>query len=430
MSATRSAGVFAEVSRRVVIVGGGAIGLCVALYCADRGWRVTVVERHGEERDGCSFGNAGMVVPSHFTPLAAPGIVAQGLKWMLRRRSPFYIKPRLSWDLVDWALKFWQASNPQHVAAAAPLLRDLNLGSRRCFDELSISLNDFAWTKNGALMLCKTRHALDEEIRVAEEALRLGLPVEILDAEQTAARDPGVRMDVTGSVYFALDASLMPHRFMASLQRRLRDANVQFAWNTEVCGWDVESRGRIRGVRTVGQDVIEGDEFVLAAGAWSSGLSRKLSIVLPMQAGKGYSVTLSNPRLMPMLGAICTEARVSVSPMAEALRFAGTMEITGLDGTIDACRVRTIVDAVPRYYPDFKASDFDRSEPWRGLRPCSPDGLPYIGRSARHPNLVVATGHAMMGVSLAPITGTLVAQVIGGERTSFNIAPLSPDRFH
>jgi D-amino-acid dehydrogenase len=418
------------VSRRVVIVGGGAIGLSTALYCAERGFAVTVVERNGEERDGCSFGNAGMVVPSHFTPLAAPGVIAQGLRWMLRRRSPFYLKPRVSWDLVDWAMKFWVASNPRHVAAVAPLLRDLNLASRRCFDELSISLNDFEWSKKGALMLCRTGRALEDEIRVAEEAVRLGLPAEVLDAEQTAARDPGVRLDVVGSVHFPLDGILVPRRFMASLQQRLRDAGVEFAWNTEAAGWDVEPRGYVRAVRTHGHGPIEGDEFVLAAGAWSSVLSRPLSIALPMQAGKGYSLTLSDPRRMPALGAICTEARVSVSPMSRALRFGGTMEITGLDDSVDATRVRTIVDAVPHYYPDFHASDFDGLTPWRGLRPCSPDGLPYIGRAARHPNLVVATGHAMMGVSLAPITGTLVAQVIEGERTSVDIAQLSPDRFN
>jgi len=418
------------VSRHVVIVGAGAIGLCAALYCAERGWRVTVVERNGEERDGCSFGNAGMVVPSHFVPLAAPGVVAQGLRWMLRRRSPFYIKPRVSWDLIDWALKFWRAANPRQVAFAAPLLLDLNLASRRCFDELSIRLDDFAWSKNGALMLCKTRHAMNEESRIAEQAMRLGIPAEILDAEQTAARDPDVRMDVTGSVYFAMDGNLVPRRFMATVQQKLRHADVRFAWNAAVSGWEIDVGGRVRGVVATGQRVIEGDEFVLAAGAWSSALSRKLSVTLPMQAGKGYSVTLANPRRMPKLGAICTEARVSVSPMPDAVRFAGTLEITGLDESIDRGRVQAIVDAVPRYYPDFKVSDFDGIEPWRGLRPCSPDGLPYIGRTARHPNLVYATGHAMMGMSLAPITGSLVAQLIGGERTPFDIAPLSPERFH
>lgn len=413
-----------------MIVGAGAVGLCTALYCAERGWRVTVVERHGEERDGCSYGNAGMVVPSHFTPLASPGAIAQGLRWMLKRSSPFYIRPRASWDLVDWMMKFWRAANPRQVAVAAPMLRDLSLASRRCFDALAIPLNDFAWSKRGALMLCKTRRAMDDEIRVAEDAARLGIPAEILDAEQTAARDPGVRMDVAGSVYFPLDGSLAPRRFMASIQQRVRNAGVAFLWNTDVSGWAVGSGGTVRGVHASGRRTIEGDAFVIAAGAWSPVLSAKLPVKLPMQAGKGYSVTLPDPPRMPGLGAICTEARVSVSPMQDALRFAGTLEITGLDETIDAGRVRAIVDAVPRYYPDFKAADFDRVLPWRGLRPCTPDGLPYIGRTARHPNLVYATGHAMMGMSLAPITGSLVAQVIGGERTPFDISALSPDRFH
>ena len=140
-------------SKHVAIIGGGVIGLCSALYCARRGWRVTVVERHGEQRDGCSFQNAGMVVPSHFVPLAAPGMVMLGLKWMWNPASPFYIKPRASWSLMDWALKFWRAASAAQVGRAAPLLRDLSLASRDCFEELCVPENDFGLVKSGLLVL-------------------------------------------------------------------------------------------------------------------------------------------------------------------------------------------------------------------------------------------------------------------------------------
>src|SRR5688572_15418300 len=420
-------------SRHVLVVGGGVIGLCTALYCAQRGWRVTVVERNGEQRDGCSFQNAGIVVPSHFVPLAAPGMVALGLKWMWNPASPFYIKPRASWDLVDWALKFRRAANGGHVRRAAPVLRDLTFASRDCFEQLAMPENDFGFVKSGTLMLCRTRHALEEETRTADLARALGIPAEVLDAGQTAAIDPGVRMDIAGSVHYPGDCRVTPDRLMGSLQRRLAQAGAKFLWNTEVTDWRVddnnEGNGKVRAVKSSDGREIEADEFVLSAGSWSPQLARALGIKLPMQAGKGYSLTLPRPRQSPQFCAILTEARVAVTPMDGALRFAGTMEIAGLNEDITPARVRGIIDAVPRYYPDLERADFEGIQPWRGLRPCSPDGLPYLGRTARYSNLVVATGHAMMGITLGPITGSLAADILSGEKPGLDLALLSPDRY-
>jgi len=412
-----------------VIVGGGVIGLCTALSCALRGWRVTVVERNGEERDGCSFQNAGIIVPSHFVPLAAPGMVALGLKWMWNPRSPFRVKPRASWALADWALKFWRAANAGHVRRAAPVLRDLSLASRTSYEDLSTPGNDFGFVKSGTLMLCKTAHALDEEAKTAEHARELGIPAEVLDARQTAALDPDVAMDVVGSVYYSRDCHLTPDRLMASLQRRAAQAGVQFAWNSEVSGWRTDGDGTLRALKLRDGHEIEADAFVLCAGAWSAGLARTLGLDLPLEAGAGYSVTLPHPRQSPRLCAMLTEARVAVTPMGGALRFGGTMEFAGLNGAFSPARVQGIIDAVPRYYPELKHSDFEGVRPWRGLRPCSPDGLPYLGRSARYSNLVVATGHAMMGMTLGPITGKLAAGILSGEKPAIDITMLSPDRY-
>jgi len=418
------------VSRHVLVIGGGVIGLCTALYCVRRGWRVTVAERNGEQRDGCSFQNAGIVVPSHFVPLAAPGMVALGLKWMWNPASPFYIKPRASWSLLDWLLKFWRAANAAQVRRAAPVLRDLSLASRACYEELAARENDFAFVKSGTLMLCRTGHALDDEARTAGVARELGIAAEVLDSRATAALDPGVRMDVAGSVHYPGDCRLAPDRLVAGLQHRLAQAGAQFAWNTEISGWRVQDDRRIRAARSESGIEIEADEFVLCAGTWSPRLARSLGLKLPMQAGKGYSLTLPRPRQSPQLCAILTEARVAVTPLPGALRFAGTMEIAGLNPDVAPARVRGIINAVPRYYPDFQAADFDDIKPWCGLRPCSPDGLPYLGRSARYANLVVATGHAMMGITLGPITGRLAADILSGENPGMDLALLSPDRYH
>jgi D-amino-acid dehydrogenase len=250
----------------------------------------------------------------------------------------------------------------------------------------------------------------------------------VLDAGETAALDPGVRMDVAGAVYFPKDCHLAPDRLMAGLQRRAAQAGAEFLWNTEVTGWRVEGE-RIRAARAGRDAEIEADEFVLCAGSWSPGLARGLGLKLPMQAGKGYSLTLPRPRRSPRICAIFTEARVAVTPLNGALRFGGTMELAGLNEDINPVRVRSIIDAVPRYYPELAPADFDGIRPWRGLRPCSPDGLPYLGRTARFSNLVVATGHAMMGLSLGPITGRLAAEILSGEEPSLDLTLLSPDRY-
>jgi D-amino-acid dehydrogenase len=415
-------------TKRVVVLGSGVIGLSVAYYAAQRGWQVTVIDRNPARRDGCSFGNAGMIVPSHFVPLAAPGMVALGLKWMWNPESPFYIKPRWDTDLFRWAFQFWRAATTARVNRAAPLLRDLSLASRACFEELAARPGpDFGLVQKGLLMLCKTQHALDEEAGVADRARSLGIPAEVLDAPAAAQLDPGAQMDIAGAVYFPRDCHLSPHRFMEALEQQLRDLGVQCIWNAEATGWRFQEQ-RIEALHTT-QGEFNADDFVLCGGAWSPALVRDLHLSLPMQAGKGYSLTLPTPRERPNICAIFTEARIAVTPMGDTLRFGGTMELSGLNEEINPRRVQGIINAVPQYYPRFKTTDFEGIAPWRGLRPCSPDGLPYLGRTARYPNLLVASGHAMMGLSLGPITGKLTAEILAGETPSIPLALLKPDRF-
>jgi len=413
--------------KRVVIVGGGVIGLSVAYACSRAGHGVTLIDRQPEKRTGCSFGNAGMVVPSHFIPLAAPGMVALGLKWMWNPESPFYIKPRLSWDLLAWAARFWRAATAGRVAQAAPVLRDLSLLSRECFVQQADGGLDFGLVQKGLLMLCKTAHALDEEAATARKANELGVPAQVLDARATAALDPAVTMDVAGSVYFPKDCHLPPERYLAVLHAECTRLGVDFRWNSEVTGWRTDG-GRIAAVQ-MREGEIGGDEFAICGGSWSPAVARSLGVHLPMQAGKGYSLTLKQPRQLPSICSIFTEARVAVTPMDGALRVGGTMEIAGMDETVNLRRVRGIIRSVPRYYPEFREEDFAGIEPWHGLRPCSPDGLPYLGRTVRWRNLICATGHAMMGLSLAPATGRIVEDLVSGRDPGVPLKLLSPDRY-
>jgi len=417
------------VARRVVIVGAGVIGLCTALECAQRGFHVSVVERNAAQRDGCSYGNTGMVVPSHFVPLAAPGAVALALKWMWNPASPFYVRPRLSAELAGWGLKFWRAASDAHVQRAGPLLCSLALASRAQYEALAGQANDFEFEQRGVLMLCRTEHTLHEEAALAEQARTLGLQAQVLDPKAAAAREPGIRMEIAGAVHYTDDCNLDPTRLIASLERRCAAAGVTFRWQSAVRGWRSNGSG-IQAVRLASGEELAADDFVLCAGSWTPALARELGLGLPMQAGKGYSVTLPRPRFAPRGCALLTEARVAVSPMNGRLRFGGTMELAGMDESINPIRVRGIIDAVQRYYPEFGPQDFAGIEPWRGLRPCTPDGLPYVGRTRAAPNLVVAAGHAMLGITLGPVTGRIAADALQGAPPKYDLAALSPDRYH
>jgi D-amino-acid dehydrogenase len=374
------------------------------------------------------LGNAGMIVPSHIVPLAAPGMVGLALRMMLNPEGPFRIRPRISLDLVRWLWCFWRSANAMHVARAAPLLCELHLASRRCFEELAAETkNDFGLETRGLLMLSKTEVGQREEMESAHLASQLGLDAEILSAAEAAQLNPGVELDIAGAVYYPQDCHLTPQRFMATLTRLLERRGVTWAWSTEVSGWRVRHR-TIEAVQT-NRGEIRADEYIVAAGSWSPTVARGLRVRLPMQAGKGYSITHPAPPHHLAMGCILTEARVAVTPMGSALRIGGTMEIAGLDQSINNARVSGIVNAVPRYFPQFSSQDFRGLPVWSGLRPCSPDGLPYVGRFANYDNLWAATGHAMMGLSLGPITGKLMAEMLSNEKPAIDVALLSPDRF-
>lgn len=411
----------------IVILGAGAIGLSSALACQRAGHRVTIIDRKPARRDGCSFGNAGMIVPSHFVPLAAPGMVALGFKWMWDPESPFYIKPRLDMDLVSWGIKFMRAATPEHVRRSAPLIRDLSLASRKQFIDWQESGDDLGLVTKGLIMLSHTTHGWEEEATTAQKARDLGIPAEVLDAKQVAALEPNVTMDIAGGVYFPQDCHLSPERLLATMEDKFLAAGGAFVWDAEITGWKKQGNTLAAVCTRAGE--ISGDQFVLALGTWSDDMSRDLDLRLPMQAGKGYSVTVAKPVELPEKCAIFTEARVAITPMGSALRFGGTMEIAGRSETVNPRRVHGIIKAACKYFPRFKEADFAGIEPWHGLRPCSPDGLPYLGRTKAAANLVVATGHAMMGISLAPVTGDIVGNLINGERTAIDISLMDPDRY-
>ena len=419
------------VQKPVVIIGGGVIGLFSAYYLLEAGERVVIVDKSSGE-EGCSFGNAGMVVPSHFIPLASPGMIEKGLKWMLDSESPFYVKPRVSLELLKWGLQFYKNSNQKHVDRSVPILRDLGLISKSLYHDLAQKF-DYSYEEKGLIMYCKKQSTLDEEAHVAELANKIGIEAKVLGRQEIHALEPQIKPDVAGAVYFPGDAHLNPTELIETLKRYLIEKGVVIKNNSELVG--VQSDGdNITSLEILSNgrsENIEADKVVLAAGSWSGVLGKMLKLSLPMQAGKGYSVSKSQlPNKEIFIPNILVEARVAITPMSgRFVRFGGTMEIGGLDSTINMNRVRGIIKSVPEFFPNYNLDLPKKEEVWYGFRPCSPDGLPYIGKSADYKNLFINTGHAMMGISLAPASGKLIAQLVANENLEMGIEGFSPQRF-
>ncbi len=411
----------------VGIIGSGIIGLSSAYYLVKAGHQVTVIEQ-GNLKDGCSFGNAGMIVPSHIIPLAAPGMISKGIRWMFNSTSPFYIKPRLSGDLLKWGYHFYKHATKEHVSKSAPALKEISLLSKSMYQQLTEELPfDFGYHERGLLMLYQTKETEEEEIGTVALANRQGIEAHMISKEEVQRLEPEVKVNVRGGIYFPGDAHITPQSFINQLIPFIKNQGVVFKTNTEVTDFLIE-KNCIRSIQT-NQGEFTFDEVIIATGSWSGIMTAKLGISLPMQAGKGYSFTLHNVEKNIHVPSIFLEARVAVTPMGNMLRFGGTMEITGVNHSISMNRVRGIVNSIPKYYPEMKVDLPQHNQVWHGLRPCSPDGLPYIGRSKKLNNLIIATGHSMMGLSLGPGTGKLVSEIVSQEQPSIDITMFNPERF-
>ena len=409
-----------------LVIGGGAIGICCAYYLHALGKNVTVVEKD-KICSGSSYGNAGLIVPSYSMPLAAPGVISQGLKWMLNPESPFYIKPRFNIEFISWLWKFRGACNENNVRKALPVLSGLLSAGLDLFDDLAaLEEFNFGLEKNGILEFFNTDKGFEKGVEDARRLQEYGIEHKILENDELINYTQGMQTTAVGGIFFPGDAHLVPDQFVRQLARHIEGKGVHLLTSTEVLGFETSGR-KVTTVKTTRGD-ISVEEVVLAAGSWTSEMARELQIKVLMAPAKGYSVTYKRPSGIPSVPLVMAEAKIVLTPTSDWLRVAGTLELSGFDLSINERRLYAILKAVSAYFPDFDMDTLELIEIWRGLRPCSPDGLPYIGRPRQYDNLIISTGHGMKGISLAPITGKIVAQLASDQRPDMDIEALRIER--
>jgi D-amino-acid dehydrogenase len=413
---------------KIIIVGGGMNGLCAAYYLNKKSnFDITVIDS-GDISNNCSFGNMGFLSPSHFVPLASPGIISEGLKYMLSSTSPFYIKPRLNLPFIQWALKFYQNSNQKTVDKNSPHLSELLNLSRRLMNEIKDDIGDvFDMEEIGCMMMCHSQKAFEDELHVAEAAKKFKLEVEILNREELQKKEPDVELDIYGAVLFKDDAHIHPGKFMVAMKNYLEKNGVNFQLNTSVTGFK-KNHKKIEEVET-DKGNFSADEIILSPGSWLPKLAKMAGINLLLQGGKGYSYTYEYVEKNIRYPAILVDGRCAITPWNHMLRIGGTMEFSGNNSNVLIKRMEGIFKSVKTFYPGLKIDFPPKDKIWTGLRPVSPDGLPYIGKAGNYENLLVSGGNAMLGISEGAAAGLIISDIVEKRSTPIDISAFKVGRF-
>ena len=414
--------------KNVVVIGGGIIGLSSAFYLQRSGHSVSVIDK-GDFSDNCSYGNAGYICPSHFIPLATPGIVWKGLKWMLNSRSPFYVRPSLNSDLVDWGIKFIKsATNKKVEAAAIPLTEIAKLSQHEYKSWTSLPGFDFSYEQKGLFEIFQTHSFAAHAAETVTKAKKLGLDVALLSYDELQRMEPQTKINALGAIFFKSDAHLYPNKLMKDLLTHLRTNGVQLISNAEVKGFEKGGKSVTKVITS--KNAYDAEVIIIAAGAWSRDVAAMVNAKIPMMPGRGYSLTLENSGYQLNHPSILVEGRVAVTPMDKnKIRFGGTMEVVPVSAAPRYHRVEGILNSVKKFFPEFNVPMPSTDKLWFGYRPCSADGLPYIGRIKSYDNVIVASGHSMLGLSLGAGTGKLVSEMINETPASINISPFAVERF-
>ena len=410
---------------KAVVIGAGVIGLCSAYELSRRGCSVTIVDK-GEPGAACSSGNAGWLVPSLAGPLPAPGLVARSLKWMLGRDSPLYIKPGIQIDLAKWLWQFRRYCNEGDYRRGLEAVASFGQETMALFDALKADGVEFEMNHAGVLLAFLSMTAMKDVLSDLEVMRHYGYQSpQVFSGQSLLELEPALSQKVAGGVLVEEERHLRPETFTAGMVKRLTAMGTRILQGVEITG--AHRRGRaISAVATIGGE-LEADVFLIAAGAWSGSLAGKFGFYVPVQAGKGYSITVHRPALQLRRPLYLDEAKIACTPFNGALRFAGTMELSGINTILDRRRLIAMGRAADTYLPGWSRGE--AQDEWVGMRPVTPDGLPIIGRVPGYDNLYIATGHAILGVTLAPATALAIAECVCSGTTRSGLKPFDPGRF-
>ncbi len=411
--------------RRVVVIGGGVIGAACAHYLAQAGWSVTILDK-GDFGKGCSHGNCGYVCPSHVLPLAVPGAVGSALRSLFQPESPFRIKPRIDVALWNWLGHFALRCNRRDMMESAHAIRALLVSSRGLYDELMNSGSfDCEWQTRGLLFVLQSKAGMEHHaptIQLLTESF--GLHFERYDGDALVQLEPALRPGLAGGWLCTMDAHLRPDKLMSSWRRVLAAQGIVIREQCAATGF--AGSGRAQAVITA-QDEVPADAFVVAAGALTPLFQASLGCRIPIQPGKGYSITMARPAKCPTLPMVFEEHRVAVTPMQTGYRLGSTMEFAGYDAALNRRRLDILRNGARHYLHEPFGEPVQ--EEWFGWRPMTYDSRPIIGRSPALANVVIAAGHNMLGVSMAPATGKLVAELLGEQKPHVDPGPYAVTRF-
>jgi D-amino-acid dehydrogenase len=413
-------------SRRVVVIGGGVIGTACAHYLSRTGWTVTVVDK-GRYGGGSSWGNCGLVCPSHVLPLAEPGMVGEGLRSLFRKNSPFAIKFRLDASLWSWLIHFAMRCNRRDMLQAARGIQPLLEASLELYGGLAEQEGlECEWERKGLLFAYRSKE-LFEAYAPTDRLLaeQFHCAARRYDGDAAMEREPALRPGLAGGWYYHDDAHLRPDRLLGSWRKALEAVGVKFRENCRFLGFR-RQEGKAVAADTV-VEPLAAEAFVVATGAWTPMVSDQLGCKIPIQPGKGYSLTMPRPSICPTIPLIFPETRVAVTPFRSGYRLGSTMEFAGYDESINPGRVQLLRDGAEPYLREPECEPIE--EEWFGWRPMTWDSLPIIDRSPAYENVIIAAGHNMLGLSMAPATGKLVAELLSGHAPSLDPRPYRVARF-
>jgi D-amino-acid dehydrogenase len=409
----------------ILIIGGGVIGAAIACDLAQRGAKVTLIDK-GQIGHGCSYGNAGWVTPCFALPLPMPGMLIKSLRWMLDPEGPLYIKPRPSWELLRWLTCFALSMNHRKMDESTKALTELATYSLQAFGQIDAQEPGcIGFTKSGLVMAAATPAGAQDARAAMEMIAKHGIRGQAMSADELRRFEPALTGELAGGVYFPDEAHVEPLAAVQTLARLAARAGATILPETELFEFVTNGR-RIDAVRTT-RGLLRADQFVLATGSWSTSIARSLRLRVPIIAGKGYAVIVEPFTPAPTRPIILLENKIGVTPRQNSVRLAGTMELVGLDESITPRRVAAMFSGSRRFLN--LPAEPRVIEVWRGLRPCTPDGMPIIGRPARFENLMLAAGHQMLGLLTAPGTAKLVGDLITGSSPQFDPHPFRATRF-